>query len=149
MSCLKQVHVYSRQIKENPPFKGGWLKIGYSQEGRDEPEYPKSRISSKMAPSFAALHMEWSKEAVLRIEPSITSGTGHSGQAAGKGLRWMELQLRKAIVLNPRGKHITTALGVTWDWLTPDTQDETRGILHGSANSTSHMTWIHHGCMWL
>ena len=28
-------------------------------------------------------------------------------------------------------------------------KDETRGNLHGSANFTSYMKWIHQGCMWL
>ena len=54
------------------------------------------------------------------------------------------------ICLVPWREHRTTALGGTGDWLTPGRH---RMKLEGScialANSTPHMTWIHHWCIWL
>ena len=61
-----------------------------------------------------------------------------------------KLYLLNAFMLSPRGEHRTTALGWTGDWLTPGRH---RVKLEKSCmafdNSTSHTTWIHHGCMWL
>ena len=33
-------HTYSWQTGENPSYRGGWCKIGWYQEGRNEPAFP-------------------------------------------------------------------------------------------------------------
>ena len=65
LPCLKQSYAYSGQTRENPPYKGDWLKICYSQEERNKPEYSKPRISSWVTPSYATLLIEWGKKPYL------------------------------------------------------------------------------------
>ena len=64
---LNTGQVYSGQTWENPPYKGGWWKISYHQEGRYEPEYPKTRISSQMAPSSRPYPLN----EVRRLSPNV------------------------------------------------------------------------------
>ena len=78
---------YSGQSWENPPYKGDWLKIGYSHEERDEPEYLKPQISSQMASSSLPYTLNGVRKSP-RIEPSSMGGTGHPGMADDKGRRW-------------------------------------------------------------
>ena len=52
----------------------GWR---YATVKRDELECPKPLISYQVASSFAAIHIEWGKEAIAEYEPSTTSGTWH------------------------------------------------------------------------
>ena len=44
-TCLNWEQANSRQTGENPPYKGGWWKIGYHQEGRDESEFSKPGLA--------------------------------------------------------------------------------------------------------
>ena len=72
-SCLKQCHAYFWQIGENSSYKVGWLKIGYNQEGRIEPEYPKSQISSQVDQSTSSMSIEWGKETIpnVNLQPFV------------------------------------------------------------------------------
>ena len=83
-----------RTDRRKSSYKGGWLKIGYSQE--EMSKYTQSQISSQVAPSFVTLLIQWINEALSRIEPSTTSDTGHPGLDVGKGRR-----LKKS----PWGRH--------------------------------------------
>ena len=68
-------------------------------------------------------------EAIPRLQPSTTGGTGHPGLAAGKGWRWEKLPSADGIMLNSRGERRTETLeGTEVEQQTPDTKgSETRG----------------------
>ena len=69
-------------------------------------------------------------EAVPRLQPSTTGGTGHPGLAAGKGWRWEKLPSADGVMLNSRGERMTETLeGTEAEQQTPDTEGgETRGV---------------------
>ena len=106
------------QTGENPPYKGSWLKIGYSQEERDELEYPKLRISSQVILSFAALPIERvrrsSSESNLR--PWVVLDT--QVWLTARDWNVEKLPLLNEFMLSPKGERRTTALGEIGDWLT-------------------------------
>ena len=47
-SALNLDQAYSGMTGEKPPYKGGWCKIGWHQEGKDKPVFPKPQISSQV-----------------------------------------------------------------------------------------------------
>ena len=53
------------QIGENPPYKGGWLKIGSFRRG--EPEYSKPQISSQVVLFTAPLPMNEVRRPSLNV----------------------------------------------------------------------------------
>ena len=58
LPCPNSGQAYFGQTEENPTYKGGWWKIGYHQEGRDEPEYPNPRLALRW-PHPCSLPIEW------------------------------------------------------------------------------------------
>ena len=58
LPLLNSGQAYSRQTEENPPYEGGWMKIGYHQEGRDEPEFSKPGLALRW-PHPCFLPIEW------------------------------------------------------------------------------------------
>ena len=79
--------------RENHHYKRGLLKIGYCQEGKDEPEYFKPRIISQVAPSLRPYPLNGVERLSTECQPLTTSSTGHLGLAVGKRRRWEKLSL--------------------------------------------------------
>ena len=144
LPCLNSGQSYSRQTGENPPYKGGWWKIGYHQEGRDEPDYPKPRINSQVAPSLLST-IEWGSRGSppnVNLLPRVVLDTQvwlPAKDGDGRSHSYVE-----GIMLNSRGERMTKTLEVT------EAEQLTPGIVRvgetrGKSWDTHHTTWILHG----
>ena len=107
-----------RTDRRKSSLKGGWLKMGYSQEGRNKPKYPKHRISSQVALLFAAIPIEL----VRRSSPNWTFD--HRMYWIPRSCFWHETEVgevtpTEGIMLSPREEHMAKTLGGTGDQLTP------------------------------
>ena len=57
-----------------------------SQEGKDESEYPKPQISSRVVQPLASILWKGYGDSLPNVNPLTTSSTGYPGLAACKGL---------------------------------------------------------------
>ena len=132
-------------VWENPPYKGGWLEI-YPTRRRGMNQNTTNPGLALRCPIHRSLPIEWDEE----IFPRITlnhGGTGHPGLAAGRNRGGSSHSLWRHFSYSQKRTHENSSRR---DWRPTDsrwTQNETSWNLHGSANSTSHTTWINHGCM--
>ena len=108
-SALNSSQTYSGQTGENPPYKGGWWKIGYHQEGGISQNSPNPGLALRWSHP-CSLPIEWGSRGCPECQPSTTSGTKHPGLAAGKGRRWEKLPSSSGIMINSRGERMTKAL---------------------------------------
>ena len=127
------------QNEKNPPYKGGWLKIGLSRrEGTNQ--NTQTLINYQLAPSTTSIPIEWDKEAVHIM--SIFGYWWYWPPRSGcrQGQRWEKPSPLRDIMLNNRGERMTKALGRTGeDGQTPGIKKtETSGSYRAQAIPLPH-----------
>ena len=96
------------QTGENPPHKGGWCKIGWHQEGRDEPAFlkPLSRVTLILGPTplnkVRPLPFEW--------QPIDHVGTGYQVWLSARGSDGRSCLLQRVLKLASAGERRTKTL---------------------------------------
>ena len=60
LPCLNSGQAYSGQTGENPPYKGGWWKIGYHQEGGMSQKTLNPRLALRW-PHLCSIPNEWGR----------------------------------------------------------------------------------------
>ena len=94
--ALNSGQAYFGQTGENPPYKGGWWKIDYHQEGGMNQISPNYGLALRW-PHPCSLPIEWGSRGCPECQPSTTGDTGHPGLAVGKRRRWKKLPLAVAL----------------------------------------------------
>ena len=120
-----------------------------SQEGRDEPEYPNTRISYQVAPPLTPTLWIECRDSPSNLNPLTTISAGYSGLAVGRDWMWKSCPcwMRLCLILEDRQDNTSSRTG---DRVTPERHMvKLEGSCMALSNSTSHMTRIHHGCMWI
>ena len=98
----------SGQTGENPPYKGGWWKIGYHQEERDEPEFP--RLALRW-PHPCSLPIEWGSRGCppnINLRPRVVLDAQVLLPARDGDER--NHSPSSGVMINSRGERMTKAL---------------------------------------